>query len=83
MTLASKLVAIMHAEGIKKDQLSSEFSRSIVGHKEEKILRDCLVQAKLNRPYLDFGRNPIEPEALKSEGFHLEMAGPGFHLHYD
>lgn len=83
MALASKLVGIMKAEGTKKDELSTEFSKLIEGHPEEKTLRDCLVQAKLNRGYLDFGRAPWVPETLKTEGFHMQMAGPGFHLHFD
>lgn len=82
-TLASKLVAVMKAESSKKEELSAEFSRIIEGHPEEKLLRDCLMQAKLNRGFLDFGRAFFMPEALKDEGFHIEMAGPGFHLHFD
>lgn len=83
MTLASKLMEIKTAENSAKDQLSTEFSDIITGHPEEKLLLDCLVQAKLNRGFLDFGRNPYIPNALSDEGFHIEMAGSGFHLHFD
>lgn len=83
MTLASQLLAIKKAEGSKKDQLSMEFSAAITGHPEEKILRDCLVQAKLNRGFLDYGRGMFMPDSFKDEGFYLEMAGPGWHLHFD
>lgn len=83
MTLASMLMKIKTAENGAKDQLSKAFSDYITGHPEEKILRDCLVQAQLGRGYLDFGRGMFMPETLQDEGFHLEMAGPGFHLHFD
>lgn len=83
MTLASKLMEIKKATGEDQERLSTEFSRAIEGHTEERTLRDCMVQAKLNRSFLDFGRNPYVPDALKDEGFHIEMAGAGFHMHFD
>lgn len=83
MTLASRLQQISKAEEPQKTELSEKFAKDVVGHPEEKTLLDCLVQAKLNRGFLDFGRNMFAPNTLKGEGFHLEMAGPGFHLHFD
>lgn len=83
MTLASKLMEIKKATGKDQERLSTEFSKHIEGHPEERTLRDCMVQAKLNRGFLDFGRNMFVPDTLKNEGFHMEMAGPGYHMHFD
>lgn len=83
MTLASKLMEISQAHGSEQAQLVMSFSQYIEGHKEEKTLRDCLVQAQLHRGSLDFGRNMFTPETLKKEGFKMFQAGSGFHLHFD
>jgi len=83
MTLASKLMQIQKATGNEQTQLINGFSDSIKGHAEEKTLRDCMMQAQMGRGFLDFGRNPFIPDALADEGFHVEMAGIGFHLHFD
>lgn len=83
MTLASKLLEIKKATGTERSRLSAEFSASIKGHPEEKILREFLKQAELEHTFLDFGRNPYVPAALADEGFYIEMAGAGFHCHFD
>ena len=83
MTLAYQLLAIKKAEGDNQRRLSAEFSAKVKGHPEEKVLRDFLTQAELGRNFLDFGRNPYIPNDLADEGFHIEMAGAGFHCHFD
>lgn len=83
MTLASKLMAISQTHGAGQEPLITSFSKDIEGHQEEKILRGCLIQARLHRGYLDFGRNMFTPQGLKAEGFKMFQAGPGFHLHFD
>jgi len=83
MTLASKLMEISKSQGTEQAELIDEFSQWIEGHKEEKTLRDCLIQAQLHRQFLDFGRNMFMPTTLQDEGFQMKMAGPGFHLHFD
>lgn len=83
MTLASKLMAISRTHGAEQEQLITSFSKDIEGHAEEKILHGCLIQAQLHRSYLDFGRNMFTPQGLRTEGFKMFQAGPGFHLHFD
>lgn len=70
-TLASRLGEISKATGKIQARLVADFSLDITGHKHEKLLRECLIQAQMKRRLvLQPGKRNL-PKELEDEGFSM------------
>lgn len=78
MKLGNHLMMIAEATGEQKEELKEQFLEKIQDHREEKLLRECLVAACAGHKYISFGRNILPPEELKNEGFVLKPASCGY-----
>lgn len=68
MTLASKLRRISRTRGKEQAKLAAEFGYDIAGHPQERVLRECLIQAQLGQTKVRRRVGPLD-ETLKNEGF--------------
>ena len=59
----------------KSPELVVEFEERIKGHTEEKMLQECVNEAKCGNTYINLGRNCCPPQILNKEGFKLKVVG--------
>ena len=84
MTLASRLYEISKATGKTQAKMAAEFGYDIAGHRHERILRECLIQAQLGQTKVRRLQkmNKIEEE-LKKEGFQMISRGRRSYISFE
>lgn len=82
MTLASRLHHIAKATGKAQAKMAAEFSYDIAGHRHERFLRECLIQAQLGQTKVRRAQSTID-ESLQREGFEIVRRGTRTYISFE